>query len=173
MDIRNYVNAHPRYSERVQRTALEVYGGTTYVENRTGKVVDRLIESVRKGSTVRVYRAFLLAPVRGRTKTRRNKWADRLYRIKAAGGKLEALDNPGIGGAKLAMAAYEEIGMSGRGAPGQRKSGRPPIAYTPDQLVIIEREWNSKKHKTRAGALQAIRSYGIDVKLTWLYTHIK
>lgn len=69
------------------------------------------------------------------------------------------------------MAAYEGIASSGRGAAGREKSGRPPKKYTPEQLIIMEREWHSKKHATRDSALKAIRSYGIEVKREWLYVH--
>ena len=168
-DIRNYVNPHPSHSEAKQ---LAYFGdGTTYVEDRSGKVIERLIKSLRRGSIVRVVQPFLLAPVRGRPQTRRNKWADRVCRIKAAGALFLTMRCPQLRGAKLAMVAYEEIASSGRGAAGRSKSGRPQKSYSPEQLIVMEREWHSKKHKTRDGALKAIRNYGIEVKREWLYVH--
>lgn len=165
------MNPHPRYSQQAQCAAFNAVGpvGRPYIEDRSGKVIKRLIESVRHGSVVRVVRPFLLAPIRGRTKTRRVRWTERVEAIKARGGKVEALG--GITGARMAMLAYEEIGRSGQGALGQAKQGRPGKKYTPEQLIIIEREWHSKKHKTRDDALKAIRSYGIEVKREWLYVH--
>lgn len=168
MSIRYYINPHPRYSLTIQTATAK--GGAIYVEDRTGKVFDRLLRSLRRGDVVGVYRPFLLAPIKGRPKTRRTKWLARYGAIKAKGGKVVWIAQPDINSTHLAMVAYEEIASSGRGAAGREKSGRPPIAYTPEQLIIMEREWHSKKHKTRAGALKAIQSYGIKVKRGYLYS---
>lgn len=170
VDIRNYVNPHPRYSQRIQTDALAGLGAL-YVEDRSGKVFDRLLRSLRRGAIVRVCRPFLLAPVRGRPKTRRAKWVERHEAIKARGCKLECLQPNDCRGARMAMVAYEEIASSGRGAAGREKSGRPPKAYTPEQRVVMEREWHSKKHKTRAAAYKAIKAFGIEVTRGYLYAH--
>lgn len=167
-DYRDYVNPHPRYSAQAQMIGFGWRDSHAYIEDRFGKVFDRLLRSLRRGDVVRVYKAFLLAPIKGRPKTRRTRLTERIEAIKAKGCKVMALDG-NLTGVRFVMDAYEGIASSGRGAAGRHKTGRPKIAYTPEQLIIMEREWHSKKHKTRNGALKAIQSYGIKVKRGWLY----
>lgn len=170
-DYRSYVNPHPRYSERVQRAALEGHG-VIYVEDRTGKVIDRLIGSVRRGSIVRVLRPFLLAPVHGQTRKRRRLWAERLNEIKEAGGKLECLEPPGLVGAKISMVAYEEIAASGRGRFGISRLGRPKLEIPPERMQAMTAIWCSREYKTRAQAADALKRAGYDVSVWWCYRHL-
>lgn len=169
-DFRDYINKHPRYSEAVQKAAL--VGGTLYIEDRTGKIIDKLIGSVRKGSIVRVLRPFLLAPVHGRPQKRRRLWAERVERIKAGGGKIVALQTAGVTGAKMAMVAYEEIASSGRGAAGREKSGRPRLEIPPERLQAMTAIWCSRQYKTRKEAQAALKAAGYDVSIPWCYHHL-
>lgn len=168
-DVRDYINPHPRFSLTVQRAILD--SGTSYIEDRSGKVIEKLIDSVRRGTIVRVYRPFLLAPIIGKTPSRRAKWADRVERIKAKGGKVISAHNPKLTNSALAMLAYEEIGTSGRGKAGGR-TGRPKKVQDP---VLFERcvaIWQSQKYKTREKAAEAIgKLLGKTINRSWCYSN--
>lgn len=170
-DYRDYVNPHPRYSERAQKAALGGLG-TTYVEDKSGKVIDRLLASVRPGSIVRVLRPFLLAPVKGQTRRRRRLWAERLNLIKESGGKLECLEPPNCVGAKMGMVAYEEIAASGRGRFGIHRLGRPKLEIPPERLQAMTAIWCSREYKTRAKAVEALKLAGYDVSIDYCYRHL-
>lgn len=168
-DVRDYINPHPRFSLTVQRAILD--SGTSYIEDRSGKVIEKLIDSVRRGTIVRVYRPFLLAPIGGKTPGRRAKWADRVERIRKRGGKVISAHDPKLTGERLAMLAYEEIGTSGRGRAGGR-TGRPKKVQDPALFERCVALWQSQKHKTRDAAVAAIsKLLGKPVNKAWCYAN--
>jgi hypothetical protein len=71
-DYRNYINPGPKGSRFTANWQAEFLpDGETYTEDKTGKMIEALIGSVRPGSTVRVRRLFCLAPWRGSPRKRR------------------------------------------------------------------------------------------------------
>lgn len=168
---RNYVNKHPRYSERIQTEALAPYGAL-YVEDRSGKVFDRLMRSLRRGDVVRVYRPFLLAPIKGQARTRRAKWAERVEAIKAKKCRIECIDPPNCKGARMAMVAYEDIASTGRGRAASGPSGRPNRMQDPEMRAKAEALWHDRRFKTRKLAAAAISNLA-EKRITtgWCYSN--
>jgi len=125
--------------------------GTTYTDFAA------LLRSVRRGSTVRVYRPFLLGGGKGRTDRQRNLWTERADAIKAKGGCLASI-NPPLTGYKLIMRAYEEIGNVARGKAGRHKSGRPPeYEFTDHQWEVIAGTWTSRRYANDDERITAIK----------------
>lgn len=148
-DIRGYCNPFPpRFSEKAQAGILT---GQLYTEDKGGKVIDSLIRSIRKGSIVQVADCFLLAPIRGQTRTRREALLDRLDRIKKRGGVILCLatgyrsDNRSQCN-RMLLRAYEMMGRSGQGAPGRRKEGRPAVEWTKHEIDIMEGAWHRRSN---------------------------
>ncbi len=161
-DYRNYINPGPRgsrFTANWQREFLP--DGEMYVEDKTGTVVDALIRSVRKGTIVRVRRAFCLAPWTGSPRGRRGLMAARLDAIEAAGGCLLEAET-GLRSCmrgernRLLLNGYEDIAMAGR-AVAKGRTGRPPIyKFTPAEWEIIAGIWTSRKHSNDKARLTAI-----------------
>lgn len=147
--------------------------GTVYREGKGSESFDALLRSIRKGDIVRVYRPFLLAPSRGSAARKRKAWADRAEAIKARGACLQSIDPP-LSGAKLAMAAYEQIAKIARGA-GKGKSGRPRKEFPDDVMRVIERLWPPRKGMTVDAAVAEINRLIAPrtVKRGWLYANVK
>lgn len=172
-DIRSYVNAHPRYAAAGQMERLS--DGETYIEDKSGKIIDAVIASVRRDrrSIVQVDELFLLAPVIGTPAKRRKLLAERIEAIKAAGGVVRehssGLESCRAGFTKALMRASDMIANSGRGQAGRSKSGRPSRELTKEQKEAIERIWTSRRYQTRSEAIAAIHALGIRVSKTYLY----
>ena len=161
-DYRNYVNAGPKGSRFTANWQLEFLpDGETYTEDKTGKVVEALIDSVRPGSVVRVRRLFCLAPWRGSPRKRREAVAARVQAIRDRKGHvLEAetgLTTKERGGcAKMLMGAYEDIATAGR-AVAKGRTGRPPkYEFSEAEWEIIAGIWTSRKYANDAARLAAI-----------------
>src|ERR1035441_9965625 len=94
LDIRSYVNPHPHFAAAGQMERLS--DGETYVEDKSGKIIDAVIAPVRRDrrSIVQVDELFLLAPVIGTPNKRRRALAERIEAIKAAGGGRRARPPP-------------------------------------------------------------------------------
>lgn len=172
-DIRSYLNPFPpHHSEAAQ---LKILTGTIYKEDKTGKIIDRLIQSVRKGSIIEVTETFLLAPTKGRTSKRREILVERFDRIEAKGGVVwcRATNTRSSNRAdhrRMLLRAYELMGKSGQGAPGKRKEGRPATPWTKHELDIMEGQWHSARNKNgdirRAKMKERLGKE--PPKLTWL-----
>lgn len=169
-DYRNYINPHPRLGKDAQ---IEAFGGegTNYIEDKTGKVIERVIGSVRPKSIVRVVWPSLLAPVKGTAPRRRKLWAERADRIKAARGCVASMSPP-LTGAKLAIAASEEIANLSRGRPGGGKLGRPNKMRDEELREKGKAMWQSRRYKTRAAAAEAIgKLFGKRITTSWCYSN--
>lgn len=165
-DFRLYVNPQPkkgRASAEWQRAYLP--DGELYVEDKTGKVIDALIRSVRPRTVVVVRRLFCLAPWAGETRTRRRVLGERVSRIKAAGGSIME----GEGGRRtdvndqctlMLLDAYEEVGNSRR-MTGTGKRGRPGKNRPPEHLAIMKAEWLSRKNPNHQTATDAMKAQGV------------
>lgn len=173
-DIRGYVNPYvPGAAEATQKASMPS-GAEVYTEDRSGKQIDALIRTVRKGSVVAVFELYCLAPgsVR-RADKRRRVLTERWDAIKAKGGKL--METCGVERSPSAMLlhAYEQIATSGR-ARKQDREGRPGHLdrLSAEQRKAVEAIWHSRKYKTGTEALAAIHALGLKwIKRSWLYTH--
>lgn len=160
-DIRNYVNPQPdggRFSAQWQLDYLP--DGVSYTEDKTGKVVDRLIRSVREGTIIRVRRLFCLAPWYGSPRKRRSILADRVDAIKENGGSIleaETQRRTDIRGhlARMVMGASDDIATAGRSVS-KGKTGRPPKEWTPAQRLVMESLWHSRAYKNDNERVAAI-----------------
>lgn len=175
-DFRNYINPQPkkgRFSEAWQKEAVP--DGEDYVEDKSGKIVDALIQSVRKGSIVRVRRLFCLAPWAGGPAKRRRVMAERVDAIRERGGVImeaETQRRSDVRGhcGQMLMGGYEDIATSGRGIARYERTGRPP-KYKMDshELAIAEGVWTSRRYKNDDERLIAIeKRTGKKPGRTWL-----
>lgn len=155
LDIRSYLNPHPRFLEGAQRAKLT---GELYLEDRTGRVIDSLIASVRKGSIVEVVETFLLAPTKGRADRRRRILAERVEAIRDRGGCLWELHTGWRSKGQLPrmlVRAYEQIAHSGRVRKGDRP-GRTAREVSSHERLVMEAVWNSRRYKNDDERLTAI-----------------
>jgi len=158
-DIRSYLNPFPpRFSEAAQAGILT---GTIYKEDKTGKVFDALARSVRKGTIVEVADGFLLAPIRGQTRKRREAMLERIDAIRERGGIIKCLatgyqSNERAQCNRMLLRAYEMMGRSGKGVPGKRKEGRPPTEVTQHEKDVMEGIWHSRRYKNNDERVTAI-----------------
>lgn len=165
-DYRNYVNPGPKGSRFTANWQNEFLpDGETYTEDKTGKVVEALIGSVRPGSVVRVRRLFCLGPWGKEPKMgpakRRAVLADRVQRIIDRKGSIHEAETGRStkergGCAKMLMGAYEDIASAGR-AVAKGRTGRPPVYdLTPEQWEIAGGIWTSRKYANDAARMAAI-----------------
>lgn len=160
-DFRNYINPQPkgRFTTKWQQEPMS--GGDFYVEDKSGRVFDALLRSIRPGTVVRVRRVFCLAPWRATPRKRRATIVDRVTAVRVrAGVVLEAesglrSDKPGWD--KAMMAAYDDVATSGRGQAKRERSGRPAQEWTPHELQVMETVWQSRRYKNDDERLTAIR----------------
>ena len=161
-DYRNYVNPGPkgsRFSANWQAEYLP--GGETYLEDKTGTIIDALIGSVRAGSVVRTRRLFCLAPWSGSPQKRRNAVANRVQAILDRKGHILEAETGRTtaergGCAKMIMNAYEDIASAGR-AIAKGRTGRPPkYEFTDAEWEVIGGIWTSRKFANDGARLAAI-----------------
>lgn len=171
-DIRSYCNSWPpRHSQAAQTAKLT---GELYVEDKTGKVIDAVIQSVRKGSIVEVVETGLLAPVKGQPSKRRALMAARIDAIKARGGVIRELEtghqsNKGQC-ARMIVRGSEFIANSGRVGNKKGRAGQPKIEVTPHEDEIMRGIWNSRRYKNDDERMVAIeKRTGRKFKRTWLW----
>ncbi len=163
-DIRNYINPGPKGSRFTANWQAEFLPtGETYTETKTGKIIDALIRSVRKGTVVRVRRAFCLAPWKGSPRKRREALAARLDAIEEAGGCVMEAET-GLSSCvrgernRLLLGGYEDIATAGR-AVAKGRTGRPPkYEFTDHEWEVIEGIWTSRKYANDPARLAAIET---------------
>lgn len=167
MAFRDYLNDHPACRSSTQAEFLD---GTVYREGKGADAFNHLLKSLRKGDTVRVYRPFLLAPAKASPAKKRRIWGERADAIKERGGCVISIDPP-LKGAKLALAAFHEIGRVAQGRAGTGKQGRPKKSYTDDELRVIDRYWPPRKGWTVDKCVAVINAGIKPRKVTrgWLY----
>lgn len=163
-DFRNYINPGPKGSRFTANWQGEFLpDGETYTEDKTGKMVDAITDSVRPGSIVRVRRLFCLAPWKGSPRKRREAVANRVQAIRDRKGHvLEAetglSTNERGGCAKMLMGAYEDIATAGR-AVAKGRTGRPTkYEFTDAEWEIIGGIWTSRKFANDGARLTAIEN---------------
>lgn len=171
-DIRNYNNPwKPRFSEQNQAAQLT---GESYIENKTGKVIDALIRSIRKGTIVEVVEIGLLAPVNSSPAKRRKIMAERVEEIKERGGIIleKATGHRSDKGQlpRMMIRGSEFIASSGRVKNKCGRAGQPAITTTPHEDDIIDGIWHSRHYKNDKERLVAIeKRTGRKFKRTWLW----
>jgi hypothetical protein len=154
-DIRGYVNPFVPGTSAATQLASMPPDAEVYTEDKTGKKIEALIRSVRKGSLVAVYELYCLAPGIGRAPKRRNILADRMEVIHDAGGCIEETSGTERAKARRLLHAYEQIATSGR-ARKRDKEGRPANPWTTHELDVMETIWFSRRYKNDDERLTAI-----------------
>jgi len=161
-DYRNYVNPGPKGSRFTANWQAEYLpDGETYLEDKTGTIIDALIGSVRAGSVVRVRRLFCLAPWSGSPQKRRNAVANRVQAIRDRKGHILEAETGRTtaergGCAKMIMGAYEDIASAGR-AIAKGRTGRPPkYEFTDAEWEVIGGIWTSRKYANDGARLASI-----------------
>ena len=170
-DIRSYCNPYPpRHSQAAQTAKLT---GELYVEDKTGKVIDALIRSIRKGTIVEVVEVGLLAPVKGGPAKRRKLMAERFEAIRERGGIVVELatGQRSVGKcASMILRGSDFIAHSGRAGGKKGRAGQPKIETTKHEDDIIEGIWTSRRYKnddTRMAEIE--KRTGRKFKRTWLW----
>ena len=177
-DIRGYINPFaPRQTESGQRAAMPP-GAELYVENKTGKIIDRLIRSVRPGATVAIKDLDCLVPGNFNAQKRRRLLLERVEAIKERGGIIveQATGRSSKTGHMLRMltAAYDSIAKSGRGrrsaANGSLSTGAPPTWPRSGAVYEgYETIWRSRRFDNDDERMTAIKKrYGKSPSRVWL-----
>ena len=127
--------------------------GVVYTEDKTGKQIDALIKSVRKGSIVEVTEVGLLAPVKGGPAKRRKLMAERFELIRERGGIIVELASGqrSIGKcASMILRGSEFIAKSGQMGNKKGRAGQPKIEVTAheERMVAIEKRTGRKFKRT-------------------------
>lgn len=174
-DIRSYCN--PLKPSHGAAGQIERLTGVLYTEDKTGKVWEKLRQSIRPGSMVEVVHLFLLAPTKGSVRKRADEMLKRIAQVRRRGGIVieEATgrrsDQPGKWDAAL-VEARERLGRSGKGAPGRSRSGRPNKIEDPALREKAENMWRSRRYKTRDEAVAAISEMlGRAINRSWCYAN--
>lgn len=160
-DFLNYINPQPKGGRfTVQWQQEPMSGGDFYIEDKSGKVFDVLLRSIRPGTVVRVRRVFCLAPWRATPRKRRAAIAARVAEVEARNGLvletetgLRSDDNL----AEMLMRAYEDVATSGRGQAKRERPGRPAKEWTAHELGVMETVWQSRRYKNDDERLTAIK----------------
>lgn len=159
VDFRNYINpGKGNFTADWQKSYMP--DGEDYVEDKTGKIFDALVRSVRKGTIVRVRRLFCLAPWKGMPAKRRRILAERVDALRERGGivmEAETHRRSDVRGhcAQMLMGGYEDIATAGRSVS-KGKTGRPGKNRTDAELAIMKAEFFSRKNKTVDDALAVL-----------------
>lgn len=128
LDVRGYVNPFvPGETEAGQRQGMPA-SIEIYVENKSGKVIDDLIRSVRAGTIIEVKELHCLAPGHFRPQKRKRLLIERIEAIKERGGIIREWSTGHVSKGRMARMtghAFDQIAWSGR-ARKRRVEGRPP-----------------------------------------------
>jgi hypothetical protein len=164
-----YVRHLPRFPASRQEAKLLAHGVDDlkiHVEGRGGKdgeSLARLIELVRRGETVVVTHLHLLAPPKTQTNSRpRVALWTAIKGVEAKGGSVFELESGRSTANKserddMIAEAIEAITHSGRSPRKRNGSGRPPVAFTVEEIEFAQRQWFDLRHRTNEAALKAIR----------------
>lgn len=174
VDFRNYINPHPRYAASGQRERLG--DDDPYVEDKQGKVIEAVIQSVRKGSrsVVRVDELFLLAPIKGGPAKRKKELGRRIDAVKARGGvvmeRSSGARSDQAGFASAIVRAVEMIANGGRGGAGKGRRGKRRIELTPHEDAVARGVWFSRQYANDDERVTAIeKRIGRKLKRSWLW----
>jgi len=162
--LRGYVRPLPRLTAAGQTEALILHGiplDRIYVEGNGPETLDALIRALRKGESVAVMRLHVLAPVKQRTadRPRRALW-DAIKRIEAKGAHIFEVESSRSTSNKserddMLADAIEALTHSGRSPRRRDGAGRPPKAFTPEQIEQARVAWFSLQHRTNTAAIKA------------------
>lgn len=170
-DIRSYCNPYPpRFTKDSQLAKLT---GETYIEDKTGKVIEALIHSVRSGSIIEVVEMGLLAPIKAKPARRRKALAERVERIKERGGVIRELNTGWQSGKgqlpRMVVRASEFIATSGRAGSKHGQRGNP-IELTPADYTTARMTWRSREYGNDTARLAAIeKAIGQKLKRSWCW----
>jgi hypothetical protein len=172
-DVRNYINPQPKGKFTAAWQAEYLPDGETYTEDKSGRVIDAVLRSVREGAIVRVRRLFCLAPWVGTPRKRRRRMAELVDAIKERGGAVleaETQLRSDVKGqcAQMLMGGYEDVATAGRGVA-KGRTGRPAREFSKEQLEAMQRIWFSRRYRTRNEAVVALQALGIRASSAWLY----
>lgn len=172
-DIRGYVNPDIPGESRAGQEGGMSPDAEVYVEDKTGKIIDAVIKSVRKGrSVVEVKELHCLAPAKGTPAKRRKALVERIDAITKAGGAirewLTGLVSKGAL-AKMMVHASEQIAFSGR-ARKRDMPGRARIFPTSGPVYDDYKAiWNSRLYANDFERITAIEAkHGASPARTWL-----
>jgi len=161
---RGYVRPLGRLTASGQLTALKEHGihrDQVYVEGEGPETLDELVRALRKGETVAVVRLHVLAPPKLRTadRPRRALW-DAIKRIEEKGAHIFELDSgrrTSITAERdeLIADAIEALTHAGRSPRRRDGAGRPPRAFTDEQIEQARTAWFDSRHRTNRDAITA------------------
>lgn len=173
-DHRLYVNPQPKkgkFSAEWQRAYLPA--GDEYVEDKSGKVFDTLLRSLRAASVVVVRRLFCLAPWSGTPTVRKNAMAKRIDAIEAKGAAImegetgRRTDRDDVR-AQMIVGAVADIASAGRAGP-KRKRGNP-VEISAEHEAMAKLIWRSRDHANDKARLAAIEAAtGCKLKRSWCW----
>ena len=161
----------PSWGELAQREKLT---GEIYETHQR----EALFNSIRKGSIVEVTETFLLAKTTGRSDSRKRDLLMAVDIIEEKGGIVRELStgyqsNIPKEWRKMEARAFELITSSARGKNsainGTYSAGRPRKQYLPEQLLVMEKVWFSRRFKNNAERMSYLIGLGIKVRRGWLY----
>ncbi len=169
-----YINPWPpRHTLEAQQARLK---GDAYIEDRSGRVIDALIRSMRKGKVVMVVELGLLAPVTGRPSKRREALAERVEAIRQRGGHIMELatgHNTKTGQLpRMMIRASEFIATSGRVGGRREGAGRPGVELTPQERELAAGLWGNRRFGNDMERLSAIhKRIGKKLKRGWCWRY--
>ncbi len=173
MTVRSYCNPYPpRFSQAVQEARLS---GDIYVEDKSGKVIDGLIMSIRKrGTIVQVLELGLLAPTFGKPRKRRTILTQRIEAILEKGAHIEEVATGHRSRyrqlPRMMIHAYEFIATSGRSSGNYDRPGRPGVVLTAQERELALALWTNRRYGNDVERITAIeRRLGKKLKRGWLW----
>lgn len=171
-DIRGYVNPDvPGETKAGQQSGMSP-DAEIYVEDRTEKVIDKLLQSVCPGTIVEVKELHCLAPAHATPAKRRRILADRIEAVAKARGVIREWSTGLVSKgslAKMMVHATEQIAYSGR-ARKRAMPGRPKGFPTEGEVYEGYRSiWNSRLYVNDFERITAIEAkYGKSPGRSWL-----
>lgn len=161
---RGYVRPLGRLTAAGQLATLREHGigrETVYVEGDGPEGIEALIRSVRKGEAVAVVRLHVLAPPKLKTADRpRLALWDAIKRIEAKGAHIIEVESGRSTANRserddMIADAIEALTHSGRSPRRRDGAGRPPKAFTDEQIKQARSAWFDLRHRTNKAAIAA------------------
>lgn len=177
-DIRGYVNPFVPggKTEAGQRAGMSP-DAVIFVEDRTGKVIDGFLRTLRVGSIIEVEEVHYLAPGNGRADKRRRILAERVKEARrrkaaikenATGLRSDKCDLPA-----MLLRGYEQIATSGRARKGKLRGAPPKWPREPATKEDYKLIWRDRRHKNDVERHAAILArFGKAPSIGWLRRNI-
>ena len=173
-DIRGYINPDvPGESRSGQASGISP-DAEVYVEDRSGKIVDAMINSIRAGSIVEVKELHCLAPANGTPNKRKRCLTERIETIAKRGGVIREWSTGLMSKgslAKMTVHAIDQVAYSGR-ARKRPTRGREAVFPTSGPVYESYRLiWHSRLYSNDFERITAIEGqHGVSPGRTWLRT---